>query len=248
MIIGVIPARYGSTRFPAKVLADLNGKPLVQRVLERASKSSLDRVVVATDHEAVFQAVKNFGGDVHMTSADHKSGTDRCFEIATQLRLTAEDIIVNIQGDEPMIFPEQINELVDLMKREDAQIGTLLKKATDTAQVFNENVVKVVRGKNGEGLYFSRSAIPFQRDIPKEKWLEQQPYWLHVGMYAYNAKVLSEIANLQEGELEKAEKLEQLRWLENGYSILTAETTYHNYGVDTPEDLERLRKQFSENN
>ncbi len=237
-ILGVIPARYASTRFPAKPLVDIAGKSMVQRVFEQAKKSSvLDKVVVATDDERIAQHVKSFGGEACITSANHPSGTDRCFETLTQ-QTEPFDYVINIQGDEPFIEPQQIALLASLLDGQ-VQLATLAKKINDATSLFNPNIVKVVFNKTGEALYFSRSPVPHVRNLPNDKWTETNIHFKHIGMYAYRADVLGKINRLSVSALEKAESLEQLRWLENGYRIHVAETTLETIGIDTPEDLEK---------
>lgn len=237
-ILGVIPARYASTRFPAKPLADIAGKSMVQRVYEQATQSPhLAKVVVATDNARIMEHVKSFGGSACLTSADHPSGTDRCHETLTQ-QAEPYDYVINIQGDEPFIDPQQIALLASLLDGH-VQLATLAKKITDTAALFNPNTVKVVMNKSGEALYFSRSPIPHMRNLPDEKWLASKIHFKHIGMYAYRADVLAQITRLPVSSLEQAESLEQLRWLENGFRIHVAETKLETLGIDTPEDLEK---------
>jgi 3-deoxy-manno-octulosonate cytidylyltransferase (CMP-KDO synthetase) len=241
--IGVIPARYASTRLPGKPLADIHGKPMIQWVYENARKA-LDRVIVATDDHRVVEAVEAFGGEVMMTAADHQSGTDRIGEVARKLgdSLNAADVVVNIQGDEPYIQTQQIELLSALFADEEVQIGTLVKKIDNTEVLFNPNIPKVVLDKSSHALLFSRSAIPFARDVEKEEWLKHHTYYKHIGMYAYRVSTLLELVQLPIGKLEQAESLEQLRWLENGYKIKVAMTLLESLAVDTPEDLEKARR------
>lgn len=237
-ILGIIPARYASTRFPAKALADVGGKPMIQRVYEQAKKvSALNLVVVATDHSEIYDCVKQVGGDVCMTKEGHISGTDRCYEALT-LQPDTFDYVINIQGDEPFIQPEQISLLAGMLNGE-TEIGTLVKVITDQEQVSNPNVVKVVFSKTNVALYFSRSPIPHLRNIPQPDWSSARTIYKHVGMYAYRTDVLKQITQLPVSQLEKAESLEQLRWLENGFKILVAETTQETIGIDTPDDLRK---------
>ncbi len=240
-ILGVIPARYASTRFPAKMLADIKGKPMIQHVYERASKAAcLDKLIVATDNELIVKVVESFGGEAILTHENHPSGTDRCFE-ALQLSQTHFDYVINIQGDEPFIIPEQI-ELLARTLDGSTEIATLIIKALDSEKLFNVGEVKVVLDSNQNGIYFSRQIIPFLRNIPTEDWLKHHVFYRHVGMYAYRADVLEKITQLAPSLLEKAESLEQLRWIENGFSIKTALTEHDSYCVDTPEDLAALLK------
>jgi 3-deoxy-manno-octulosonate cytidylyltransferase (CMP-KDO synthetase) len=240
--IGIIPARFQSTRFPGKPLVLLNGKPIVQWVYENARKA-LTEVYVATDDERIFKAVEAFGGKAIFTSADHQSGTDRCAEAAQQLTQTIKvDVVVNIQGDEPFIRPEQIESLKACFGSTETEIATLIKPITNTAEITNINRPKVVINRQNETMYFSRSPIPFVRGCPPEEWISQQTFYSHIGLYAYRYDILLELTRLPVGLLEKAESLEQLRWLENGYRIKTAQTLFENIGIDTPEDLEQAIK------
>ena len=242
-IIGIIPARYASTRFPAKALIDINGKTMIQRVVEQTRQAqSLSRVVVATDHETIADHVRSFGGDVVMTGPHHQSGTDRCFE-GWQLLGGNSDYVINIQGDEPFILPQQIDLLASVLDG-DVQLATLVKQIEDPLTLHNPNTPKVVLNVQGEALYFSRQAIPYLRGEPMESWLLQRPFYKHIGIYAYRTDVLKQITQLPPSSLEKAEALEQLRWLENGYPIRCVITELDSHGIDTPEDLERIKKRF----
>ena len=237
-IIGIIPSRYASTRFPAKSLAIIKGKSMIQRVYEQAQQSSaLNDVLIATDHQEIFDHVKKFGGAVCMTKADHVSGTDRCYEALT-LQRKKYDYIINIQGDEPFIQPAQIDLLSGRLDGQ-TEIATLVKPVETTEQLFNPNVVKAVLNQNMEALYFSRSAIPHIRNAPQEEWMNKHKFYKHIGMYAYRADVLHRLTKLSVSSLEKAESLEQLRWLENGFKIMVAETLTETIGIDTPEDLQK---------
>lgn len=239
-ILGIIPARYGSTRFPAKALADIGGKTMVRRVYEQAKKASmLSEVVVATDHEAIYSEIKSFGGEVVMTSENHQSGTDRCYE-ALQKQGSTYDYVINIQGDEPFIAPEQINLVAEMLDGK-TQLGTLIKKIDSSEDIFNPNVVKVIFNITKQAIYFSRTPLPYNRNHEKDDWLNQHSYYRHIGIYAYRTDVLEQITQLGVSSLEKAESLEQLRWIENGYAIQVAETSYDSIGIDTPEDLEKLK-------
>lgn len=243
--IGIIPARYQSTRFPGKPLATLGDKLIVQWVYENAKKV-LDHVYVATDDERIFRAVEAFGGKAVYTSADHQSGTDRCAEAARKLAGQLNfDVVINIQGDEPFIRPEQVEGLKNCFNSPATEIATLIKPIVNAAEITNINRPKVVINKNQEALYFSRSPIPFVRDFQPEEWIARNTFFSHIGMYAYRADVLQELTRLEVGQLEKAESLEQLRWLENGYRIKTAQTQFENIGIDTPEDLENAKKFLS---
>jgi 3-deoxy-manno-octulosonate cytidylyltransferase (CMP-KDO synthetase) len=241
--IGIIPARYASSRFPGKPLADLGGKPMIQWVYENTLQS-LENVVVATDHADIESAVQSFGGRVLMTSPDHMSGTDRCAEVLEILLEGGEsyDVALNIQGDEPFVRNTHLRLLTQAFNREGTQIVTLAKVIEDPRALFDPNVVKVIRGKSGNGLYFSRSPVPHLRDRPESEWYNGFKYLKHLGMYAYRTDVLSQITSLKPSPLESAEALEQLRWLEHGYSIKVFMTTEVSMGIDTPEDLEKARE------
>ncbi len=238
--IGIIPARYASTRFPGKPLAVLGGKPVIQRVYEQAS-SVLEETWVATDDERIYNAVESFGGHAVMTRSDHKSGTDRIEEAAEKIGTNA-DVIINIQGDEPFIQSSQINTLKALFDHPDTQIGTLGKRFETMEAVCNPNSPKIVCDKNGFALYFSRSVIPYVRGKEQDVWLEHFPYLKHLGLYAYRREVLREVTQLPQSPLEIAESLEQLRWLENGYRIRVGLTDVETVGIDTPEDLQRAEE------
>jgi 3-deoxy-manno-octulosonate cytidylyltransferase (CMP-KDO synthetase) len=239
-ILGIIPARYASTRFPAKALADIAGKSMVQRVYEQARQaSSLNEVVVATDHEAIFSHVQSFGGRVVMTSPDHPSGTDRCFE-ASQRVGADYDFVINIQGDEPFIQPQQIDTLASVLTSAGVQLATLIRKIDDLEALFDPNKVRVILNVFHEAIYFSRNPIPYVRGAEREMWLQKHTFYQHVGMYAYRPDILAEITRLPVSSLEKAESLEQLRWIENGYRIKTAVTAHESMGIDTPEDLQKV--------
>ena len=238
--IGIIPARYASTRFPGKPLAMLGGKTVIQRVYEQAS-SVLEEAWVATDDERIFKAVEAFGGRVVMTRNDHKSGTDRIEEAAEKIGTDA-DVIINIQGDEPFIQPSQIETLKNLFENADTQIGTLGKRFESMAAAESPNSPKIVCDKRGFALYFSRSVIPFVRGCERTEWLKHFPYLKHLGLYAYRREVLKEVTQLPQSPLELAESLEQLRWLENGYRIRVGLTDVETVGIDTPEDLQRAEE------
>lgn len=241
--LGIIPARYASTRFPAKPLAMLGGKPVIQRVYEQVA-GVLDDAWVATDDERIEAAVKAFGGKVVMTSVDHKSGTDRCFEAYTKIG-SGFDVVVNIQGDEPFIQPSQLLAVKACFDDPSTQIATLVKPFSgedDFAVLENVNSPKVVVNKNMNALYFSRSIIPYQRNADKKDWLKNHTYYKHIGLYAYRAEVLKEITSLPQSSLELAESLEQLRWLENGYTIKVGVSEVETIGIDTPQDLEAAER------
>ena len=238
--IAIIPARYASTRFPGKPLVAINGKPMVQHVYERALSSGLfQKVIVATDDHRIQSAVTDFGGEVVMTDNTHQSGTDRCGEVIEGLK-DSYDVVINIQGDEPFIQHEQLEELVNLFKSTPAQIGTLKKKLSNSEDVFDSNIVKVVARLDKRALYFSRNPIPFVRDFEQKDWLSKQNFYKHLGIYAYRTDVLKELVKLAPSELEKSESLEQLRWLENGYSIFISETKHESIGIDAPDDLKNI--------
>ena len=238
--MAIIPARYASTRFPGKPLAVLGGKTVIQRVYEQVS-SLLDEVYIATDDERIFQAVEAFGGRAVMTRSDHKSGTDRIEEAAEKIGSQA-DVIINVQGDEPFIQPSQIKTLMQLFDAPETQIGTLGKRFENIEGVENPNSPKIVTDNRGFALYFSRSPIPFVRGKERSEWLANYPFLKHLGIYAYRREVLREVTQLPQGNLEKAESLEQLRWLENGYRIRVGLTDVETVGIDTPEDLKRAEE------
>lgn len=241
-ILGVIPARYASTRFPGKPLIDIGGKTMIRRVYEQAKKATkLGDVVVATDDQRIADEVHAFHGNVVMTAGTHRSGTDRCAE--TVLKVPGSwNAVINIQGDEPFILPEQIDLLAALFADDTVEIGTLVKKLTDPADLDNPNTMKVVLDVNGNGMYFSRSPIPHIRGVERSAWLDKHLFYKHIGIYGYRTPVLAKLTKLLPGSLEQAESLEQLRWLENGYKIRTAFTELETLSVDTPEDLDNLKK------
>ncbi len=240
-ILGVIPARYASTRFPGKPLTVINGKTMIRRVYEQASASKkLTKVVVATDDQRIYDEVKSFGGEVIMTSDQHRSGTDRCAETVSKVP-GVWTAVINIQGDEPFIQPEQIDLLAGLFSDPTVKIGTLVKKLSDPADLDNPNTMKVVLDAKGNGMYFSRSCIPFVRGAEKSEWLKTNFFYKHIGIYGYRTEVLMEIMKLPPGKLEIAESLEQLRWLENGYQIRTAFTELETISIDVPDDLNKLK-------
>ena len=238
--IAVIPARYASTRFPGKPLAILGGKTVIQRVYEQAM-SVLPEVFVATDDERIFDAVASFGGKAVMTRADHKSGTNR-IEEAVETIGTDADVIINIQGDEPFVQPSQIETLMHLFDAPETQIGTLGKPFDTMEAVMNPNSPKIVTDRRGFALYFSRSVIPYIRGVEQGDWMHHYPFLKHLGVYAYRREVLAEVTHLPQGLLEKAESLEQLRWLENGYRIRVGLTDVETVGIDTPDDLLRAEQ------
>lgn len=243
-VVGIIPARYGSTRFPGKPLAMIGSKTMIQRTCEQALKSSLDAVVVATDDARIFDEVQGFGGHAVMTRSDHRSGTDRCREA---LGLIGEDCdaVVNIQGDEPFIDPRQIDQLASLIRCPEVAIATLARKIVDKNMITDPNTVKVVFGNDGNALYFSRHAIPFVRGVDTSLWMDKTDYYQHIGVYAYKAETLCAIAEMPAGRLEQAESLEQLRWLEHGLAIKVAVTDIaQSYSIDTPNDLLNIPKEL----
>ncbi len=238
--IGIIPARYASTRFPGKPLALLGGKPVIQRVYEQV-ENILDETYVATDHPEIYRTVLSFGGKAVMTSENHRSGTDRCYEAYTKIGQDA-DVIVNVQGDEPFVHPSQIQTLRHCFEDPATQIATLVKPFSpeETPEALrNPHSPKVVLDKNAFALYFSRSVIPYYRDLPETEWLTHHTYYKHIGIYAYTAEALKKITSLPPSELEKTESLEQLRWLENGLRIKTGISQIETIGIDTAEDLQR---------
>ena len=242
--IGIIPARYASTRFPGKPLAVLGGKTVIQRVYEQAS-SVLEEAYVATDDERIFACVESFGGRAVMTRSDHKSGTDRIEEAAVKIGTDA-DVIINIQGDEPFIQKSQIETLMQLFEHSETQIGTLGKRFESIEAALNPNSPKIVTDLQGFALYFSRSIIPFVRGQEQAVWLEKYPFLKHLGLYAYRREVLREVTKLPQSPLEIAESLEQLRWLENGFRIRVGLTDVETVGIDTPEDLQRAEEFLKE--
>ena len=242
--IAIIPARYESSRFPGKPLVDIQGKSMIQRVYEQCLKAKLNRVIVATDDKRIFDHVLNFGGEVIITHSKHKSGTDRIAEAAKKLKLSGDTIILNIQGDEPFIDPEDINTLSACFNDEGTQIATLIKVIKEVDVLLNKNSPKVAIGLKDQALYFSREAIPHLIGFDKKDWLSKQTYFQHIGIYAFKHATLKALSLLPIGVLEQSEGLEQLRWLENGYTIKTTQTESECTAVDCPEDLERIDKKF----
>lgn len=241
--IAIIPARYASTRFPGKPLADMGGKPMIQRVYEQVKRAVHD-VWVATDDSRIFETVQLFGGKAVMTSTEHRSGTDRIQEAYSKIGEDF-DVVINVQGDEPFIQPEQIESLKECFDSKDVELATLVKpfKKEDGFDVlFNPNSPKVVINKKNEAIYFSRSIVPYIRDAHHTEWLDKHVFYKHIGMYAYRVDVLKEITQLPQSSLEKAESLEQLRWIENDYRIRVGYTDVETIGIDTPEDMERAIK------
>jgi len=237
--IGIIPSRYASTRFPGKPLVQIAGKSMIKRVYEQATKSkSLDEVVVATDDLRIVEEVKSFGGNYVLTDSKHQSGTDRCAEVIT--KLPHFDTIINIQGDEPFIDPEQIDLLAGCFKDGGVQLATLIKGISSEEELFNTNIPKVVLNAFEEAIYFSRQTIPYLRNTAQKDWLGAHQFYKHIGIYGYSSEALLEITKLPPSILELAENLEQLRWLENGYKIKTKITTLETLAIDTPDDLKKL--------
>ena len=244
--VGIIPARFASTRFPGKPLVDIGGKSMIQRVYEQVSKVLAD-VYVATDDQRIFDAVLAFGGRAIMTSDQHKSGTDRCYEAYSKLSGNF-DVVINVQGDEPFIQPEQIETLKDCFKSAETEIATLAKRFTEKdgfEALNNPNSPKLVVNKSNEAMYFSRSIIPFRRGAETADWISLNTYLKHVGIYAYRADVLRQLTQLEQSPLEISESLEQLRWLENGFRIKVGYTDVETVGIDTPEDLEKVKMLFA---
>lgn len=242
--IAIIPARYASTRFPGKPLADLGGKPVVEWVYRGVSEIELvDEVCVATDDERIAAAVKQFGGNCVMTRTDHKSGTERCGEVVEKMKAEGKvfDIVLNVQGDEPFVNKEQITTLLAAFNDNKTEIATLAKRITSTEELTSPNNVKVITDEYNIALYFSRTPIPYVRDCSIEQWVDKHYYLKHIGIYAYLSNVLKNLVELETTPLEESEKLEQLRWLEHGYVIKVIETECENIGIDTLEDLEAAR-------
>ncbi len=245
--VGIIPARYASTRFPGKPLADIFGKPMIQHVYERASQV-LETVVVATDDKRIYDAVEAFGGRVVMTSENHKTGTDRCYEALTKLS-DRYDVVINIQGDEPYIATEQIEALKHCFDANGTQLATLVKPFAPDAtyqELQNPNAPKVVVNQHDEAIYFSRSVVPYLRGVAPDEWAQRHTYYKHIGIYAYRTDILAQITKMAQTPLEKAESLEQLRWLENGLHIRVAITNAENISIDTPDDLAALLQKKSQ--
>lgn len=237
-ILGVIPARYASTRFPAKPLIDIAGKSMIQRVYEQVQKAKLvDRIVVATDHNDIVAEVERFGGEAVMTSPDHPSGTDRCHEALTKMD-EPFDYVLNIQGDEPFISPQQIDDMAAVLDGK-VELGTMAIYIQREEDLFNPSEVKIVMNTNHEALYFSRQVIPYLHEVPQDQWFAKQKFIKHVGFYAYRSDILKKITEIPPSPLEKTESLEQLRWMEHGFNIKIVFTEEDTLGVDTPEDLQK---------
>lgn len=258
MIIGIIPARYGSTRYPGKPLIDIQGKTMIQRVYEQATKAKcLSEVIVATDDLRILEHVESFGGKAVMTHPDHPSGTDRCWEayqlavaglqfessesVQNSIPQTPNRYIINIQGDEPFVAPEQIDELGAVLDGK-VELASQMIPVSDAELLFDLGEAKVIVNEQMEAIYFSRQVIPFLKGYPQQEWHQHHTYYRQVGMYAYRADILEKITKLPVSPLEKAESLEQLRWLQHGYKIKMALTTYESHCIDTPEDVEKILK------
>ncbi len=236
-ILGIIPSRYASTRFPGKPLVDIKGKSMIQRVYEQSKKATcLSDVIIATDDERIYNHAQALNFKVVYTDAAHQSGTDRCAEVLNKLDADY-DVVINIQGDEPYINPEQIDEVGSCFEDSKTQIATLGKKITKQEELFNINKPKVIKSVDDFALYFSRQTLPFLRGVDEKDWLNYQAFFKHIGIYGYRAEVLKAITKLPMSSLEKAEGLEQLRWLENGYKIRVKETLHEAISIDVPEDL-----------
>ncbi len=243
-ILAVIPARYGSTRFPGKPLVKIGEKTMIRRVYEQVKQApEISEIIVATDDERIMGAVQSFGGNAILTDPEHQSGTDRCAEVLEKVS-SSYDVVINVQGDEPFINPQSISELCRLFQRKEVLIGTLIKKISSETVLFDPNKPKVVVDKTGKALYFSRHPVPFLHQQPENRWLEAHTYYQHIGIYGFASATLTEVTRLPVSSLEKAESLEQLRWLENGYNIYTHTTSFESIGIDTPEDLERIKQLF----
>ncbi len=242
-VLGIIPARYESSRFPGKPLIDIKGKSMIQRVYEQASQSKLiSDLVVATDDERIFKHVQSFGGQVQMTSTNHTSGTERCGEVLETN--DGYDVVVNIQGDEPLIQPQQLDKLLSVFKETHVEIATLIKSFTSLDEVKNPNRIKVVLDHQENAIYFSRSPIPFVANKPETEWMNTTQFWKHIGIYAWRTDVLQQILKVDKTKLEKTESLEQLRWLYHGFKIKTIETFIETPNIDTPEDLKKVLDQL----
>lgn len=241
-ILGIVPARFGSTRFPGKPLADINGKSMIQRVYEQCIQANrLSKLVIATDDEKIFNHVREFRGHAIITSPQHQSGTDRCAEVIEKIGPDNWDVVINIQGDEPFIHPEQIDLLCSAFEEQETKLATIVKKITSVDELFNHNNVKVILNKRNEVVYFSRTPIPYNRNFPEQEWLKYSVYYKHIGIYGYNTQTLLEISKLAKTNLEVTESLEQLRWIENGYTIRAEITSLDSIAIDTPDDLLKIK-------
>jgi 3-deoxy-manno-octulosonate cytidylyltransferase (CMP-KDO synthetase) len=244
-VLGIIPARYESSRFPGKPLVDLAGKTMIRRVYEGASKASgLTDIIVATDNKLIHEEVSSFGGNVAMTAMSHESGTERCGEIL--YKMPGYDVVVNIQGDEPLIDPSQIDTVIKLFSKPEVKIGTLVKKIESESDITNPHRIKVVLDKEQNGIYFSRSPIPFLVNAQPGEWLKKAVFYKHLGIYGWRADILPKLLELPPTTLEKTESLEQLRWIYHGYQIRTAETSIETPNIDVPEDVKTVLKAISE--
>lgn len=240
-VLAVIPARYASTRFPGKPLAMIGNKPMIQWVWEGVKGiGAIGEAVVATDDERILKAVESFGGKAMMTSDSHRSGTDRCGEVLMRMADSKADVVINVQGDEPRVEHTQIESLIEAFADNQVQIATLKKRIATQDELFSPNVVKVTTDLKGNAITFSRNPIPFLRGKEQKEWLDVQPYFKHIGIYAFRREVLEQVVRLEQTPIELSESLEQMRWIENGYKIAVRETEVENIGVDTPEDLARL--------
>jgi len=238
-VLGIIPARYASSRFPGKPLIDLAGKSMIQRVYIQTSQSDfIDTVVVATDDDRIVEHVRSFGGNVMKTGTHHRSGTERCGEVIDEY--TDFDVVINVQGDEPLVKPAQLEKVIQLFDDPAVKIGTLVKEMTNLEDIRNPNRIKVVLDVKKNGIYFSRSPIPHIAQKPHDSWLKYGPFYKHIGIYAWRMDILRELLQLPMGTLEQQESLEQLRWRFHGYAIRTAETSTETPNIDTPEDVEAV--------
>lgn len=242
-IIGIIPARYNSSRFPGKPLIDIDGMTMIHRVYNQVKHASkISEVIVATDDNRIMEEVRSFAGNVVMTSPDHLSGTDRCAEVLSNVK--GFEIAINIQGDEPFIDPLQIDLLCSCFENDEVEIATLIKKISSESELFNPNRPKVVIDKNNNALYFSRHPIPYQQGMDSSEWISKTDYYAHIGIYGYKVDTLKNLTQLPSSHLEKTEGLEQLRWLENGYRIATALSDHDNDAIDTPDDLVQIKQKY----
>ena len=242
-ILGLIPARYASSRFPGKPLANIHGKSMIRRVYEQALQcGALHGLAVATDDSRIYDHVVSFDGSVLMTDKEHQTGTDRCAEALIQFEQKGEsyDAVINIQGDEPYIHPDQIGLVAALISRPEVPVGTLISPVSDTEQLFNPNIIKVVTDQNLRALYFSRNPVPFLRGVHPDQWAQTFPFFKHIGIYAYKRDTLKQITKLTRTRLEEAESLEQLRWLENNIPVYTDVTSIQSHSVDIPDDIQKL--------
>lgn len=241
-VVAIIPARYASTRYPGKPLELIGNQSMIERVYRQASLcKQVHDVLVATDDKRIFDHVSSWGGKVVITSTEHVSGTDRCLE-AYLLHGCNHEIVLNVQGDEPFLDPNAITQLIELFSDPDCTIGTLVRKIDTEEDLLNPSCVKAVLGKNNYALYFTRNPAPYIRQHEKNEWLSKHTFYAHIGIYGFRVQTLKQVCSLAPSALEKAESLEQLRWLENGYNVRAAVTSYHSFGIDTPEDMVKARK------